>query len=144
MDELHLNPASLRERAYEAEQAYTDRYPELDLFSEASAEKSALQRAEKRAAREELRVSLVARGDAGVGGGSTGKDRGGTALCAADTVRRTADRKGFGLCRAGECGSHFSFCAARVWPCLSKARKKPQGRRGKHTYEADKLSEAGG
>ena len=58
MDELHLNPASLRERAYEAEQAYTDRYPELDLFSEASAEKSALQRAEKRAAREELRVSL--------------------------------------------------------------------------------------
>ena len=58
MDELHLNPATLRERAYEAEQAYTDRYPELDLFSEASAEKSALQRAEKRAAREELRVSL--------------------------------------------------------------------------------------
>lgn len=58
MDELHLNPASLRERAYEAEQAHTDRYPELDLFSEASAEKSALQRAEKRAAREELRASL--------------------------------------------------------------------------------------
>ena len=58
MDELHLNPATLRERAYEAEQAHTDRHPELDLFSEASAEKSALQRAEKRAAREELRVSL--------------------------------------------------------------------------------------
>ena len=58
MDELHLNPATLRERAYEAEQAHTDRHPELDLFSEASAEKSALQRASEREAREELRVSL--------------------------------------------------------------------------------------
>ena len=58
MDELQLKPEHLRERAYEAEHAHSDRYPELDLFSESAAERSAARRGSEAAEREALRVSL--------------------------------------------------------------------------------------
>ena len=55
---LQLDPQHLRERDYEAAQAYTDRCPELPLFTEASDKQREARQAAKAAERESLLQGL--------------------------------------------------------------------------------------
>ncbi|WP_308680792.1 hypothetical protein [Stomatobaculum longum] len=55
---LQLDPQHLRERDYEAEQAYTDRCPDLPLFTEGSDKQREARQAAKAAERESLLQGL--------------------------------------------------------------------------------------
>ena len=55
---LQLDPQHLRERDYEAEQAYTDRCPDLPLFTEDSDKQREARQAAKAAERESLLQGL--------------------------------------------------------------------------------------
>ena len=55
---LQLDPQHLRERDYEAAQAYTDRCPDLPLFTEASDKQREARQAAKAAERESLLQGL--------------------------------------------------------------------------------------